>query len=267
MSSGSVESELNGVTDLPRLESDTETPLYQQLKNWLVERIRNESFDAGAALPSERSLVTALKVSRSTVRQAIDALEREGWVVRQHGRGTFINEAKIEQPVGRVSSFSENMHRAGVTPSSRVVSARLAEPDDRLARVLKLAPGQVVAMVERVRLADGEALMLERSHLNARFVPEILEHDLSGSLYKLLTKHYRLTLSTGEESLEVIEADPSLSCHLGIETGAAVLYTERLVSDDEGNPLEFAQRYARADKCRFRVALSGENADFALKAS
>ena len=253
------------MTDLPNLQSGAAMPLYLQLKEWLVERIRNHSLRPEAALPSERTLMAELKVSRATVRQAIDALERDGWVVRQHGRGTFVNSRKIEQPTGRLSGFSENMRRAGLTPSSVVVSARLEDPEKNVASVLKLVPGQVVAVVKRVRSANQEPLMLERSHLNYRFVPKLLEQNLSGSLYALLTEHYRLKLSMGEESLEVLEASAALAKYLDLEKGAAVLYTERLVTDDRGNPLEFAQRYARADKCKFRVTLAGDTADFALK--
>ncbi len=251
--------------DLPQLKSNADTPLYVQLKEWMLERIRNRSFDPAAALPSERLLMSELKVSRATVRQAISALEREGWVERQHGRGTFVNSQKVEQPAGRLSGFSENMRLAGLTPSSKLVSARLEDPGDRVANILNLLPGQVVAVLERVRLADDEPLMLERSFLNYRFVPRLLEHDLSGSLYELLTAHYRLELSSGEESIEVLAADGTLGEKLNLDVGDAVLYTERLVTDAEGHLLEFAQRYARADKCRFRVTLTGHAADFVPK--
>ena len=109
--------------------------------------------------------------------------------------------------------------------------------------------------------------MVERSFLNYRFVPKLLEHDLSGSLYELLTAHYRLTLNAGEESIEVLAADADLGRKLNINVGDAVLYTERLVTDAEGHLLEFAQRYARADKCKFRVTLTGRTADFVPKES
>ena len=253
------------VRDLPQLQSNGDTPLYLQLKEWMLERIRNRSFDPNAALPSERLLMSELKISRATVRQAIDALEREGWVERQHGRGTFVNNQKVEQPTGRLSGFSENMRLAGLTPSSRLVSARLEDPEDKVANLLNLLPGQVVAAIERIRLADNEPLMVERSFLNYRFVPKLLEHDLSGSLYELLKVHYRLELSSGEESIEVVGADADLGEKLSINVSDAVLYTERLVTDVRGNLLEFAQRYARADKCKFRVTLTGRTADFVPK--
>lgn len=248
------------------LQNDSETPLYRQLAAWMRSSIRSERFDPNAALPSERTLMSDFGVSRATVRQALGALEREGWVVRRHGLGTFVNPRKVEQPIGRLSGFSENMRRAGLAPSSRLLTARLESPEKETARLFGFAPSDAV-VVERLRLADGVPLMLERSFLNARFVPGLLAHDLTGSLYSILTEHYGLELKTGEESLEVVTAGAELAQRLSIGAGDVVLYTERFVRTGEGEVLEFARRYARADKCRFRVTLAGGRADFAPKTS
>lgn len=251
--------------DLPQLHADADTPLYEQLKRWIVDRIRRQVWPAESALPSERSLSQELSVSRATVRQAIDELEREGWVVKRHGRGTFVASPKVEQPLSALSGFSDNMRRAGLTPSSRLLDAALEEPDERVAAALELLPGDVVATVTRVRLADGEPLMVERSHLVYAATPKLLEHDLTGSLYHLLTEVYRLRLHSGEESLEVAATEPWVAQALGVPAGGPILYTERVVRNEKGAPLEFARRYARADTCRFRVRLDGSGADFALK--
>jgi GntR family transcriptional regulator len=253
------------VTAFPQLDPAATTPLYLQLKLWLQEQIRDGRYATHAPLPAERQLCESLGVSRATVRQAIDALEREGWVVKRHGRGTFVAPVKVEQPSGRLSGFSENMRQAGKEPSSKVLASELAEPDDGVAQALALKPGEVVAVITRLRLADGEPLMVERSHLACALVPKLLSHDLSGSLYGILTEVYRLMLATGEESIELVAAEPWVAKALGLPKGTPVLYTERLVRDERGVPLEFAQRFARADKCRFRVTIEGDNAAFALK--
>jgi GntR family transcriptional regulator len=241
------------------------TPLYLQLKLWLQEQIREGAYPPRTPLPAERQLCETLGVSRATVRQALGALEQEGWVVKQHGRGTFVAPVKVEQPAGRLSGFSENMRQAGKTPSSLLLSAELAEPSDAVTQVLALAPGDVVAILTRVRLADGEPLMVERSHLNYALTPKLLAQDLTGSLYWLLTEVYRLNLAAGEESIEIVAAEPWLARALKVTRGAPLLYTERVVRDEAGQPIEFAQRFARADKCRFRVSLAGDAAHFTLK--
>ncbi len=252
-------------TSPPQLSSDSGVPLYQQLKLWLQERIRSGDFGQDTPLPSERQLSESLLVSRATIRQAIDALERDGWVTKQHGKGTFVTQVKVEQPLSRLSGFSENMRQAGIRASSKLLKAELAEPSEQVATALALRPGEVVAVITRLRLAAKEALMVERSHLNYALTPRILEHDLTGSLYKLLTETYRLRLFEGEESIEVVRADSWLAKQLKIKKKDPLLYTERIVKDDRQLAIEFVERYARADKCKFRVQLKGSNAEFTLR--
>lgn len=252
------------VASLPKLSSEANKPLYHQLKLWFLEQIRKGRW-ASEALPSERVLSETLNISRATVRQAIDSLERDGWVEKKHGKGTFVAPVKVEQSLGQLRGFSENMRQAGLEPSSRIMSQSLEEPSDELRRALDLDPGDVVAVITRLRLADGTPLMLERSYINYRLTPNLLEHDLTGSLYRVLTETYRLSLAKGEESVEVIRAKKKTAKALQIEKGEPLLYTQRLVKSDRGVPIEYAERYARADKCKFTVSLTGERADFAVK--
>jgi GntR family transcriptional regulator len=252
-------------SSLPQLSSDSGVPLYQQLKLWLQDRIRSGDFPQDTPLPSERQLSETLAVSRATIRQAIDALERDGWVTKIHGKGTFVVPIKVEQSLSRLTGFSENMRQAGIKASSKLIKAELAEPTETVAAALGLRPGEVVAVVTRLRLAEKEPLMVERSHLNYALTPKLLEHELKDSLYQLLTETYRLKLFEGEESIEVVHADGWLAKQLKVKKKAPLFYTERLVRDDKGTPIEFVQRYARVDKCRFRVQLKGSNAEFTLR--
>src|SRR5690606_5008778 len=113
--------------------------------------------------------------------------------------------AKVEQPLARVTSFSENMRQAGLDPSSKVISALLEPASPAAARALRLPPKSVVVVLTRLRLANGEPLMLERAHLNYNLTPGLLEHDLSGSLYEILTRVYRLRFARGEEIIQAIK--------------------------------------------------------------
>jgi GntR family transcriptional regulator len=226
-----------------------------QAGNWAQEQ----------ALPSERELSEQLGISRATVRQAVQELEQDGWLVRRQGRGTFPSQAKVEQPLVMISSFSENMEKAGLKAESRLISATLDPATAQVARALKLGPGGVVAVLTRLRLANGQPMMLERSHLNYALTPGLLEHGLTGSLYELLHQTYRLTFATGVERIEAIVAEPWLAKLLELKRGIPLLYTERTVITDSGAGLEFTQRYGRADKCSFKVQLAGDNAQIAIK--
>lgn len=248
------------------LSPSAPVPLYVQLRDRLQEALQQGRWSESQPLPSERELSQALGISRATVRQAIHQLELEGWLVRRQGRGTFPAPVKVEQPLVMISSFSENMRQAGIRASSKLLSASLEPATGRVAKALRLGAGGVVAVLTRLRLADGTPLMLERSHLNYALTPGLLEHDLTGSLYELLHGTYRLNFATGQESIEAVAAEPWLAKALGLRRGSPVLYTERTVLTDGGVALEFTQRYGRADRCSFRVALAGGNAQIAVKA-
>jgi GntR family transcriptional regulator len=247
------------------LNTDNRLPLYVQLKEGLQRALQEGFWPQEQALPSERELSEQLQISRATVRQAVQELEHEGWLVRRQGRGTFASQPKVEQPLVMISSFTENMERAGLKAESRLLSASLEPATAQVAKALKLGPSGVVAVIARLRLGGGEPLMLERSHLNYALTPGLLEHELSGSLYELLHQTYRLVFAAGVERIEAIAAEPWLAKALGIRRGEPVLYTERSVTTDSGVGLEFTQRYGRADKCSFRVQLVGDNAQIAIK--
>lgn len=240
-------------------------PLYLQLKEAILGGLHGGEWVEDKPLPSERELSEKLNISRSTVRQAIHELELEGWLVRRQGRGTFPVQAKVEQPLVMITSFTENMRQAGIKATSKLLSASLEPATGRVAKALRLGARGVVAVITRLRLGDDVPLMLERSHINYDLTPGLLERDLSGSLYEVLHGAYRLNFATGEESLEAITAEPWLAKVLNIKRGAPVLYTERSVSTDSGAALEFTQRYGRADKCSFRVALQGDNTQITVK--
>ena len=250
---------------LPKLDPASGVPLYRQVKDWLLGGIREGSWPVDAPIPSERILSGRLCISRATLRQAVDELEHEGWLVRRQGRGTFVAHPKVEQRLDQLRGFTENMRALGVRASSRVLDTALQTADPDVARALDLPPGGAVAMIRRLRMADGVPLMVEVCHLAHLHTPNVLDHDLSGSLYDVLEREYGVRLILGWETLEVRRADAGITRALGLPERSDVLFTERLARGENGTGIEFTRRYARADRCRFRIELTGGSADFTLR--
>lgn len=101
-----------------RPDPDNDTPLYLQLARKLSIAIHDNRWNAGEALPSERVLAESLGVSRITARKAIALLVEQGLIRRTQGAGSFITP-RIEDPLSRLTSFSEMLRQRGFTPSSR----------------------------------------------------------------------------------------------------------------------------------------------------
>src|SRR5258705_8304012 len=135
-----------------RPDPDNDTPLYLQLARKLGQAIHDNRWNAGEALPSERVLSDALGVSRITARKAIALLVEQGLIRRSQGAGSFITP-RYEDPLSRLSSFSEMLRRRGFTPSSQWLS-RVIEPANRDEVIqLGLCPAAAWLRMGRLRTA------------------------------------------------------------------------------------------------------------------
>lgn len=227
-----------------------EDPKYRQLTRVLAELITAELYP-GDRVPSERELMARFAVSRTTVRQAIEALERDGLVERRHGSGTFVAERRVTSRL-HLASFSEDMARRGLVPTTQLLSAACIGADDDLATALALSPGAPVAHLERLRSADGRAMAYEVGDYPLTRLPGLLEADLTGSVYDLLRRRYRRPPEGGQQLLWAQSASSALARVLEVEPGAALLVFQR-TSLSRGEPIERTTSWYRAD--RYRISM------------
>lgn len=219
------------------------SPLYLQLARRIGDAVRAGKYQAHEALPSERSLSEALGVSRVTARKAIDQLVEQGLIVRRRGSGNYI-APRIEQPLSKLTSFSEELNRRGYTPSSRwlVRTLTAALPDEQLS--LGLSPNARVARLERLRLADDVVMAFEVSVLPQEVVPN--PEAVKGSLYEYLTANGRAP-SRALQHIRALNAQPKLAEQLGVPLGQAVLFITRVGYLESGQAVELTHSYCRSD--------------------
>ncbi|MFG6448609.1 GntR family transcriptional regulator [Roseateles sp. BYS180W] len=219
------------------------SPLYMQLAHKLAQAIRDGHYHADEALPSERVLADSLQLSRVTARKAIDRLVEQGLIVRKRGSGNYI-APKLEQPLSRLTSFSEELHQRGFTPSSRWLMRgfAVAAPDEQLS--LGLATGQRVARLERLRLADQVVMAYEVSVLPEEQLPE--PKAVTVSLYEHLAAQGRAPVRALQH-IRAINADTRLAGLLQVPVGQAVLFITRVGYLESGQAVELTHSYCRSD--------------------
>ena len=219
------------------------TPLYLQLATKLAQAVREGRFRVDEALPSERVLSEAIQVSRVTARNAIAQLEAQGLILRRRGSGNYI-APRLEQPLTRLTSFSEELRERGYTPSSRWLKRALtpAVPDEQLG--LGLSPGARVARLERLRLADGVVMAYEASILPEVFLPE--PEAMEGSLYEHLARLGQAP-ARALQHIRALNATPTLAEQLGVPPGQAVLFITRIGYLESGRAVEMTHSYCRSD--------------------
>jgi GntR family transcriptional regulator len=210
----------------------------------------------GTALPSERQLSSDLGVSRLTVRAALDDLAREGYLVRRRGSGTYVQQPKIAQQL-TMTSFSEDMRRRGMVPSSRTLSLTRQLAGARLGRFLHVSPGDEVVVVKRLRLADGVSMAIETLHIPAGIVPGVTAKELEGSFYELLRRKYGLEIASGAQAIEPTVTNEEESAALGVPLHSPAFLFERTSRDSAGRTLEFVHSIYRGDRYRIVTELTG----------
>ena len=237
------------------LERPSRIPPYQQIEQGLIDAIADGRLKAGEKLPPERELAEELGVSRMTLRHAFAALEARGLVTRMLGRngGTYVQEPKIVCDLTMLVGFTEQLRRNGVVAGTRVVSAvEMLAPDD-VAEALGITKDAMVYEIERIRLANDQPVVLEKSYFPAHRFPGMLDEDLSGSLYQLLDSKYAKRPTQAVESLESVIVDPRRARLMGVPTGTAVMLLQRTAFADDGCPVEYAKDLLRSDRTRIVV--------------
>jgi len=215
-----------------------------------------EQLEVGEAIPSERQLSSDLGVSRLTLRAALDDLAREGYVVRRRGAGTFVGEPKIAQEL-TMTSFTDDMRRRGLRPSSRTLELRVSPAGARLGRLLHVSPSEPVVIASRLRLADGESMAIETVHVRETHIPGLTARDLEEkSFYELLRDRYGIVVVGGTQTIEPTVTDEDESAALGVPLHSPAFRFERVTHSDTGEIVEFVESIYRGDRYRLVTALS-----------
>ena len=233
-------------------------PKHAQLRDALAELAANE-LGPDAAIPSERELMTTYDVSRATVRKAIDGLVADGLLTKVHGRGTFVARPRLESRL-HLASFSQDMRRRGLTPSTRLLAVELDRPPAEVAKALGLDAGVKAWRLDRVRLADGEPIALENGWHPSHLLPGLDRHDLGGSLYELLGEEYGLTIDTAEQTLWGESAEGEVADRLDAPEHTPLLVFRR-VSSAAGQPIEYVVSRYRGDRYQIHMSLGRDDID------
>ena len=229
------------------LDRDLPVPLYHQLQAVLKAELESGKWRPDEQLPNETKLAELYQVSKITLRRALEELAELGYIRREHGRGTFVGRRKFDEGPRELTGFTEEMRRHELVATSRVLSQRRVEADAKVADALRLPAKSSVFVLKRVRLAAGEPVSIQTTHIPAAFVPG-LEVTEKVSLYEVLQRRYHLYPVRARETYFAAAADPAAAELLGIPAGAPVFTVERVTLLANEKPFEFVQSVVRGDR-------------------
>ncbi|WP_417691303.1 GntR family transcriptional regulator [Roseibium sp.] len=237
---------MGGIPSLSGFQERYEGPLYVKLKLAFEAAILSEQLAQGDALPAERDISEICGVSRVTVRKAIDTLVEDGVLVRRHGSGTFVAAPvqRMDQPLSRATTFTEDMARRGLVASSQWLLRGVFMPNSDEMMALGISGNNRVARLHRVRLADSIPMALEYASLPETILPD--PESVSNSLYAHLeVRGARPVRAIHRISAQLLtDEETQLLC---VPTGAAALLVQRVAYLASGRVAEVTKTLYRSD--------------------
>jgi DNA-binding GntR family transcriptional regulator len=236
------------------LNADHQEPLYIQLKKAIQAAILNESFQQGEKIPNETELMERYNVSRVTVRKAVEELVKEGYLVKRHGKGTFVSHSKIDRKIKHVMGFTAACKSNGLTSHSLIIKKEIINPDSSLKKALQLEADEKAIYIQRKRYAGDSPLMLENNYYPFNRYQFLLEESLDGSLYDLLRTKYGINPDrSGLTTLEIVLADEEQAQILETSIGKALFYMNTIIHDQHGRPVHAGKQYIIGDRYQFTL--------------
>lgn len=236
------------------INKNSTIPLYIQLMNIIIEKIENDMKE-NDKLDSEREICKKYGLSRTTVREALDELEKNKYIYKVRGKGNFISPRVVEQDLIKVSSFTEEMKKHGKKPASKLLNFEVIEANNKISKKLKIEENELVFKLSRIRIADDIPMIYEITYLPyERFKGLTKEMIEKNPLYEIFRNFFNADITSAEEVIESVLINKLESVYLEMPQGQAGLKFER-VAYEKMDIIEYTITIARGDKFRYRVRL------------
>lgn len=235
--------------------------LYMKLCHQLMSDYENKPYYS--PLPGERELCEIYKVSRPTVRKALEVLESEGCIARFAGKGAFFignrqeEESEDENPASTNIAFYNQVRLRGDYTRSKVLSQKIETADQEVAEALQIKQGDRVFYLERLRYINEELWSISDAYIAYEKCPELMEYDFTErSLHNTLSNYGHVPLKA-KRHLTIRKADDYESFNLGLEKDAPVCVAKTITMDMTGKPLEYS--VSRSDAYHMSIELVQQN--------
>ena len=204
-------------------------------------------------IPGERALAERFGTSRVTIRQALALLQDDGLIYTVHGSGSFVAPPRVVKQM-RLHSFTAEMKQKGLKPTTKLISAKLINDDESVIDDFVVL-SEPAYRIERLRLGNLEPLSLEIAYINQSVAPNLLEEDLTKSLYHILESKYGQEVFSADEHLTPIVIDQDLAKIMKIPAGSPAIKIQRTGYDVRGEEIERSISIRQGNRWDFKYSI------------
>lgn len=236
-----------------KLDANDLTPLYVQLKTELQRAIADHVYESGQKIPTEVELSAQYNVSRITVRQAVQALCEEGYLIKKQGKGTFVCQRRISRKLENMMSFTRACQANGMIPSTLVLERKVEQLGEAEQKLFGVPGDDRYLKISRLRMADMLPVMLDINYFPLPKFAFLTAEDLSGSLYQVLKRYGVHIYAMRNMTLNVIQADKVLARQMNISAGTPLFDMVTNNYDKEGGLVHLGREYVVTDRYHYSL--------------
>ncbi|CUH95206.1 hypothetical protein P22_1276 [Propionispora sp. 2/2-37] len=240
-----------------KIDKNSHIPLYYQVKEDITQRINSGELSEGELLPSENDLMNMYSVSRTTIRQAVDLLVREGFLEKRRGVGTFVLKPKsFFWDLAELRSFDEVIKRKGLKSTTKVINVSKVKRNKELEEVFG-DNYDYFYQLDRIRYIENDPLELVTTYVPFDLAPYLDQFDFSeNSLFTVLRNEFNINIKYADKTFNAINVTKEDSEILNIKKNTAIQLVITVTYDDHNRPVEYSVSRDRGLISRFKVILS-----------
>ncbi|MDE4454962.1 UTRA domain-containing protein [Psychrobacter sp. DAB_AL62B] len=244
------------------MDMTKKTPVYQRIKNAILDNIHRGKWQAGEAISTEMALAEEFGVSRMTVNRALKELSEERVLERRQGSGTFVAQQQFNHTFVEVRNIAQDLKSANRDYQAQVVSKRCITAgmlDELLRRKFDIEQAvesqlddedaTVLYEVKIIHFADGQPIQFEERWVDAIKLPKFIEQDFS----VVNTSDYliaKIPLERGSYTIRALAAPDEVANALQIEVQSPTLVLRRQTYS-AGKVLTFVKMWHAGDRYQF----------------
>ncbi len=226
--------------------------LYIQLTRIFIEEIKSGKWILNKKIPSENELCQQYQVSKITVRQAINNLVSDGYLMKIQGKGTFVTSVMPVVGLAMKTRFTEEMFGEEVKSEKELLVKGVADPVAEIKTYLKTT--DIIYRFLCRRMVNGNPAYLDESYIPYHMLPEIEKIDIMQvSLYSLLYEVARLKIFKMIQTVEILNVDEESARYLDLEAGVPALAVHRLLLSSDNTPVGYTRFTGRSDRYKFQT--------------
>ena len=231
-------------------------PLYRQLADIILAKIRSGEYPSGSRIPSENSLAASYGIGRPTARQAMDVLVRKRILVRKRGSGTFVQKKSKEIDLFSLAGTLSSFHRKGISVSiSSLHKTRLKaignDPENPFSN-------KKAYFLSRLSRVEEVPVLIEDIYLDTTLFSGIDRIDLQDrSLSQIVDEHYYMRPTDGKQNFRIVYLDGDKALNLAVSPDTPVLLVKRFLNFPQAKNSIYAELYCRTDRFVFSQTIGG----------